>query len=171
MVDLAVSSSQTFASLAISGSQFDRKRLYRNWKTTLGFTLDNAFNSSLCSNTNVVTCVSGKKQNASSRLHHLFNFRMLSFRPVQCRRRRQASLNNGVDATQSGDGKTVRGFDQTAKVDPMQSLRNLVRNEDGATAIEYALIASMIAMAIVAGVHLMGTQLSTVYVNIGNALN
>ena len=96
---------------------------------------------------------------------------MLSFRPVQCRRRRQASLNNGVDATQSGDGKTVRGFDQTAKVDPMQSLRNLVRNEDGATAIEYALIASMIAMAIVAGVHLMGTQLSTVYVNIGNALN
>ncbi len=53
----------------------------------------------------------------------------------------------------------------------MQSIRNLIRNEDGATAIEYALIASMIAMAIVTGVQLMGTQLSTVYVQIGNALN
>jgi pilus assembly protein Flp/PilA len=52
----------------------------------------------------------------------------------------------------------------------MQSIRNLVRSEDGATAIEYALMASLIAMAIVVGVQLMGTQLSTVYVEIGNAL-
>lgn len=53
----------------------------------------------------------------------------------------------------------------------MESFRNLIRGEDGATAIEYALIASMIAMAIVAGVQLMGTQLSTTYLQIGNALN
>ena len=53
----------------------------------------------------------------------------------------------------------------------MQSIRNLVRSEDGATAIEYALIASMIAMAIVAGVQLMGTQLSTTFVHIGNSIN
>ena len=53
----------------------------------------------------------------------------------------------------------------------MQSFRNLVRSEGGATAIEYALISSMIAMAIVVGVQLMGTQLSTTYVEIGNALN
>jgi pilus assembly protein Flp/PilA len=52
----------------------------------------------------------------------------------------------------------------------MQSIRTLTCSEDGATSIEYALIASMIAMAIVAGVQLMGTQLSTVYVEIGNAL-
>ena len=57
------------------------------------------------------------------------------------------------------------------QVDQMQSMFNLLRSEDGATAIEYALIASMIAMAIVAGVQLMGTQLSTVYVQIGNAVN
>jgi pilus assembly protein Flp/PilA len=53
----------------------------------------------------------------------------------------------------------------------MQSFRNLLRSEDGATAIEYALMASLIAMAIVAGVSLMGTQLSTTYVEIGNALH
>ncbi len=52
----------------------------------------------------------------------------------------------------------------------MQSFRNLIRSQDGATAIEYALIASMIAMAIIIGVQTMGVQLSTVYVEIGNAL-
>ncbi len=57
------------------------------------------------------------------------------------------------------------------QVEQMQSFRNLVRSEGGATAIEYALISSMIAMAIVVGVQLMGTQLSTTYVEIGNALN
>jgi pilus assembly protein Flp/PilA len=56
-------------------------------------------------------------------------------------------------------------------VDQVQLVRDFVRGEDGATAIEYALLASMIALAIVAGVELMGTQLSTVYVQIGNALN
>ncbi len=58
-----------------------------------------------------------------------------------------------------------------SKVNKMWSFRDLVRDEDGATGIEYALIASLIAMAIVTGVRLMGTQLSTVYVEIGNALN
>ena len=52
----------------------------------------------------------------------------------------------------------------------MQSMFNLVCSEDGATSIEYALIASMIALAIIVGVQAMGTQLSTVYVEIGNAL-
>jgi len=52
----------------------------------------------------------------------------------------------------------------------MQSFRNLICGEDGATSIEYALIASMIALAIIVGVQAMGTQLSTVYVEIGNAL-
>jgi pilus assembly protein Flp/PilA len=56
------------------------------------------------------------------------------------------------------------------QVDQMQLIRNLVCGEDGATSIEYALIASMIAMAIIVGVQTMGTQLSTTYVEIGNAL-
>jgi pilus assembly protein Flp/PilA len=56
------------------------------------------------------------------------------------------------------------------QVDQMQSFRNLLCGEDGATSIEYALIASMIALAIIVGVQAMGTQLSTVYVEIDNAL-
>jgi pilus assembly protein Flp/PilA len=53
----------------------------------------------------------------------------------------------------------------------MSSIHQFVRDEAGATAIEYALIASMIAMVIVAGVQFTGTQLSTVFTEIGNALN
>lgn len=53
----------------------------------------------------------------------------------------------------------------------MKSVLDFYRSEDGATAIEYALIVSMIAMTIVAGVHLMGTQLSTAFIHIGNVFN
>jgi pilus assembly protein Flp/PilA len=64
----------------------------------------------------------------------------------------------------------VPGFRQTPGA-RMQSFRNLLRSEDGATAIEYALIANMIAMVIITGVNLTGTHLSTAYVEIGNALH
>lgn len=56
------------------------------------------------------------------------------------------------------------------QVNQMRLFRNLLCGEDGATSIEYALIASMIALAIIVGVQAMGTQLSTVYVEIGDAL-
>ncbi len=39
------------------------------------------------------------------------------------------------------------------------------RNESGATAIEYGLIAGLIAVVIVAGVTTVGTNLSTVFGN------
>lgn len=52
----------------------------------------------------------------------------------------------------------------------MKSVLDFFSREDGATAIEYALMAGLIALAIVAGVKSMGTQLSTSYVEIGNAL-
>jgi pilus assembly protein Flp/PilA len=53
----------------------------------------------------------------------------------------------------------------------MLSIFELARKEDGATSIEYALIASMIAMAIIIGVQTMGTQLSSTFNHIGNAFN
>ena len=46
----------------------------------------------------------------------------------------------------------------------------LAADEGGATAIEYALIASLIAVFIIAAVSLVGTQVSTVFTEIGNAL-
>ncbi len=52
----------------------------------------------------------------------------------------------------------------------MAILSQFLRNEDGATAIEYALIASLIAIFIVAAVQLVGTQVSTMFTEVGNAL-
>jgi pilus assembly protein Flp/PilA len=52
----------------------------------------------------------------------------------------------------------------------MPSIRDLIRDESGATAIEYALIASMIAIAIVGALSTIGPQLSSVFVKVTNAL-
>jgi pilus assembly protein Flp/PilA len=52
----------------------------------------------------------------------------------------------------------------------MKSLRMFLSDETGATAIEYALIASLIAVVIVTAVALVGTQVSTVFGEVGNAL-
>jgi pilus assembly protein Flp/PilA len=43
-------------------------------------------------------------------------------------------------------------------------------DESGATAIEYALIASLIAMVIIVAVQVVGTKVSTVFTEVGNAL-
>ena len=52
----------------------------------------------------------------------------------------------------------------------MSILKRFLTNEDGVTSIEYALIASLIAVFIVAAVQLLGTQLSTVFTEVGNSL-
>ena len=52
----------------------------------------------------------------------------------------------------------------------MTSLRRFLRNDDGATAIEYALIASLIAVAIITAVTTVGTKVSTVFTEVGNSL-
>ena len=52
----------------------------------------------------------------------------------------------------------------------MKHVKNFVRNQDGVTAIEYALIASLIAVFIVAAVQAVGTRLSTVFTEVGNSL-
>jgi pilus assembly protein Flp/PilA len=44
------------------------------------------------------------------------------------------------------------------------------KNESGATAIEYGLIAALIAVAIIAGATVVGNQLSTSFNNVGNSL-
>lgn len=41
----------------------------------------------------------------------------------------------------------------------------------GATAIEYALIASLIAVAVISAVQMVGTRINTVFGEVGNALN
>lgn len=50
------------------------------------------------------------------------------------------------------------------------SILKLLRNEDGATAIEYGLIAALIAIAAVAAVTSVGTNLTSTFTNIANKL-
>ena len=53
----------------------------------------------------------------------------------------------------------------------MRSLRDFVRDDGGATAIEYALIASGVAATIAAVVMTMGTSVQGMYQSVANALN
>jgi pilus assembly protein Flp/PilA len=47
---------------------------------------------------------------------------------------------------------------------------NLARDEGGATAIEYGLIAALIAVVIIAAIQTVGTQLSGVFTTVASAL-
>jgi pilus assembly protein Flp/PilA len=53
----------------------------------------------------------------------------------------------------------------------MQSLvRRFVRDDSGATAIEYGLIAAGIAVVIITAVQLVGTNLTTTFNSVANAV-
>jgi pilus assembly protein Flp/PilA len=51
-----------------------------------------------------------------------------------------------------------------------QSIKKLVADESGVTAIEYAPIASLIAVFIITAVQTVGTKVSTVFNEIGTTL-
>ncbi|OIJ43911.1 Flp family type IVb pilin [Massilia timonae] len=48
----------------------------------------------------------------------------------------------------------------------MNFIANLIKEEDGVTAIEYALIASLIAGVIIAAVTTLGGNISTLFTNL-----
>ena len=52
----------------------------------------------------------------------------------------------------------------------MKNLKNLIRSEDGVTAIEYGLIAALIAVAIIAAVTLVGGGLNKTFNNVAGSL-
>jgi pilus assembly protein Flp/PilA len=52
----------------------------------------------------------------------------------------------------------------------MLRVRNFISDESGVTAIEYALIASLIAVFIIVAVQLVGTNVSKVFTEVGNTL-
>jgi pilus assembly protein Flp/PilA len=52
-----------------------------------------------------------------------------------------------------------------------RSARRFFHDESGATAIEYALIASLIAVVIITAVTTVGTKVSNTFTEIGNALH
>ena len=52
----------------------------------------------------------------------------------------------------------------------LKMMKQFVRDEEGVTAIEYGLIAALIAVVIIAAVEVVGTQLDKVFDKIGTAL-
>lgn len=52
----------------------------------------------------------------------------------------------------------------------MNAIKNFIQNEDGVTAIEYGLIAALIAVVIVGAVKLVGTSLNTIFGTINTNL-
>ncbi len=49
-------------------------------------------------------------------------------------------------------------------------IKGLWKHEDGATAIEYGLIAALIAVVIIAAITLVGTDLENTFNQVGNSL-
>lgn len=52
----------------------------------------------------------------------------------------------------------------------MQKFRAFLKNNKGATAIEYGLIAALVAVAAIAGMGKLGNQLGTSFNNVANKL-
>lgn len=52
----------------------------------------------------------------------------------------------------------------------LNATRRFLRDEEGVTAIEYGLIAALIAVAIIAGAELLGGGLGTLFTNIATCL-
>ncbi len=53
----------------------------------------------------------------------------------------------------------------------MKLFRDIVRNEDGATAIEYGLIAALIAVAAISAMTTLGSNLSTTFNKVATTVN
>jgi pilus assembly protein Flp/PilA len=52
----------------------------------------------------------------------------------------------------------------------MQFIRKMIKNNKGATAIEYGLIAALIAVAAITAMTQLGTQLGTTFNNVKNCM-
>ncbi|WMT87423.1 Flp family type IVb pilin [Pelagibacterium sp. 26DY04] len=53
----------------------------------------------------------------------------------------------------------------------MNLLKKFAADESGATAIEYGLIAALMAVAVIAAIGLLGPQLNSAFTDIGSALS
>ena len=53
----------------------------------------------------------------------------------------------------------------------METINTLINDESGATAIEYGLIAGLVAVAIIAALTALGGSLNTLFGNVSDELN
>ena len=52
-----------------------------------------------------------------------------------------------------------------------KTLREILKDDSGATAIEYGLIAALVSVAAITALGLMGTSLTTMFTNVANILS
>jgi pilus assembly protein Flp/PilA len=52
----------------------------------------------------------------------------------------------------------------------MNAIKNFIQNDDGVTALEYGMIAALIAAVIVTAVTTIGTKINAAFVTIGAAI-
>ncbi len=52
----------------------------------------------------------------------------------------------------------------------LTKVKNFIRDEEGASAVEYGLLVALIAVAIIAAVTLLGTSLSTLFSNVAGTI-
>jgi len=71
----------------------------------------------------------------------------------------------------NGNAKPDNQLKNFLKGITMRTLLELLKNQNGATAIEYALIAALVAVAAVASLKAVGTGLATTFNNVTGNLN
>ena len=52
----------------------------------------------------------------------------------------------------------------------LQTLKSMIRDEEGASMVEYGLLVSLIALVAIVGVTPVGTKLNTLFTNVSNSL-
>jgi pilus assembly protein Flp/PilA len=50
------------------------------------------------------------------------------------------------------------------------TLKTMIRDEEGATMVEYGLLVALIALVAIVGVTLLGTSLKTLFTNVSNSV-
>ena len=66
--------------------------------------------------------------------------------------------------------KIASAYEETDWRPNMKSIKKIFNNEDGATAIEYGLIAALIAVAAITAMTSLGTNLTTTFNKVANNL-
>jgi pilus assembly protein Flp/PilA len=64
----------------------------------------------------------------------------------------------------------MSGLSKGEELRGMKTIKRFLKEEEGAHAIEYSLIASLIALAIVVGATALGTKLNTILANIADKI-
>ena len=81
-----------------------------------------------------------------------------------------SALSTFLPVTAPSEGR-VPPFVESAREIMLSFFRRLMKNNQGATVVEYTLIASLIAVAAIASMRSVGTKVSSVLGAVGPAIN